>query len=167
MIIEKVNEVGTYQDKKDIIKNKKRQKGAEQIQDIEVKHVEFDEREIRIQPKTTDDVAIIGLSPKAIKQVNKEQHLVSFGKTATMPNKHEYMNKPTTPTVANDTTTKIGRIPLRGVKIIDPCFPIPPEECLSTVTEEQPEETSDQTFEEKERDPSYIDMSQTRKDSPS
>lgn len=171
VVIENIVEERTYHDKKEIIKNKKRQKEIEQNSNIEVNHFEFDGRENQFQPKTTDDITIKGNSPKNIKRVNKEHALQSFGKSSTVSNKPELSNKPPTQVVHENAPPQKStkpRIPHHGIQLPIVNFPVRCDKSLPSVNEEPSEEASStsESSAEKERDPSYIDMSQTRKQTP-
>ncbi|XP_076089640.1 uncharacterized protein LOC143060005 isoform X2 [Mytilus galloprovincialis] len=152
----------------DTLKRKKKmQKEQESGNHIEVKHVDFDVREICIQPTTTDDVTI-GVTQKPVKQVNKEQQLVSFGKTAIIP--YTGQQKPRLEPRIVDPLSVQGKCntfsshvtkKVQGIKLPFP-FPIKQAKSLPALNEEPTDEfTGTSSEDEKERDPSYIDMGDT------
>lgn len=155
-------------DNSDTLKRKKKmQREQESDNHIEVKHVDFDIREICIQPTTTDDVTI-GVTQKPVKQVNKEQQLVSFGKTAIIPytgqQKPRLEPRTVDPLSAQgkcNTFSSRGTKKVQGIKLPFP-FPIKQAKSLPALNEEPIGEfTETSSEEERERDPSYIDMGDT------
>ncbi|XP_052094209.1 uncharacterized protein LOC127730116 [Mytilus californianus] len=150
-----------------LTRKKKKQKEQESDNHIEVKHVDFDIREICIQPTTTDDVTI-GVAQKPVKQVNKEQQLVSFGKKSTIPfmgqQKPKLVPRKVDPVSVQgecNTFSSHGTKTVQGIKLSFP-FPIKQSKSLPALNEEPIDEFSEtSTEDEKERDPSYIDMGDT------
>ena len=139
-------------------KTKKRNKKQEMNNEMEVQHVDFDDREKRIQPTTSDDVRI-GVPKKTVKHINTENQLSSFGKKTVVGQKPDQ-----TP---NQDKNKEFRSAIShavfGKKFIG--IKLPQAQSMPSLNEEattdMPESTSEAM--EKERDPSYIDMSETIK----
>lgn len=166
---EKVNtEAEIHHDNSDTLtRKKKKQREQESDYHIEVKHVDFDIREICIQPTTTDDVTI-GVTQKPVKQVNKEQQLVSFGKKSTIPCMGQQKPKleprkvdPVSVPEKCNTFSSHGTKTVQGIKLPFP-FPIKQSKSLPALNEESIDEFPETSQEdEKERDPSYIDMGET------
>jgi hypothetical protein len=137
-------------------KTKKRNKKKEMNNEMEVQHVDFDDREKRIQPTTSDDVRI-GVPQKPVKHINTENQLSSFGKkTVARPDQTPNQDK-------NKEFRSVTSHAVLGKKFIG--IKLPQAQSMPSLNEEEttdmPESKSEEM--EKERDPSYIDMSETLK----
>ena len=124
--------------------------------EMEVQHVDFDDREKRIQPTTSDDVRI-GVPQKPVKHINTENQLSSFGKkTVARPDQTPNQDK-------NKEFRSVTSHAVLGKKFIG--IKLPQAQSMPSLNEEEttdmPESKSEEM--EKERDPSYIDMSETLK----
>lgn len=127
---------------------------------ITVKHVDFDEGKNRIQPTTSDDI-IIGVPQTPHKQINTETDLRSFKEKSVVGQKPDQ-------TPNQDKNKEFRSVALHAIsgkkKIIG--IKLPQAKSMPSLTEEVTTDMSASTseaMEEKERDPSYIDMSETLK----
>lgn len=139
-------------------KTKKRNKKQEMNNEMKVQHVDFDDREKRIQPTTSDDVRI-GVPQKPVKHINTENQLSSFGKKTVVGQKPDQIpNQDKNKEFRSVTSHAVFGKKFLGIKLLQAqSMPSLNEEA----TTDMPESKSEAM--EKERDPSYIDMSETLK----
>ena len=135
-------------------KTKKRNKKNE----MEVQHVDFDDREKRIQPTTSEDVRI-GVPQKPVKHINTENQLSSFGKKTVVGQKPDQTpNQDKNKEFRSATSHAVFGKTFIGIKLLQ-AQSMP--SLIEEITTDMPESTSEEM--KKERDPSYIDMSETLK----
>jgi len=148
-IAQKPERNGKKKNKKKVMNNK-----------INVYHIDFDVREKRIQPTTSNDVRI-GVPQKPFKHnIITENQLSSFGnKTVVGQKPDQTPNQDKNKEFRSATSHKVLGKKIRGIKL-------PQAHSMPSLNEEATTDMSESTseaMEEKERDPSYIDMSETLK----
>lgn len=139
-------------------KTKQRNKKQEMNNEMKVQHLDFDDREKRIQPTTSDDVRI-GVPPKPVKHINTENQLSSFGKKTVVGQKPDQ----TPNQEKNKEFRSVTSHAVFGKKIIG--IKLPQAQSMPSLIEERTTDMPESKSEamEKERDPSYVDMSETLK----
>lgn len=142
------------------IMTKKRNKKQETKDEMKVQHVDFEEQQKRIQPTISDDVRI-GVHQNPVKHINTENQLSSFGKKTLIGQKPDQTpNQDKNKEFCSATShAVIGKKKIIG-------FKLPEAQSMPSLNEEATTDMSKSTsvaMEEKERDPSYIDMSETLK----